>query len=340
MEGVGPVEQAVNFDPDPSVKIGHATNSEALTGCTVVIFKDGAVGGVDVRGSATGSREIELLRPMQRVGQVHGLLLTGGSAFGLDAAGGVMAWLEERKIGFKNAAGFTIPIVPAAVLFDLGIGNYRVRPDKAMGYEACCNAKSGYVEEGNVGAGTGATVCKILNKDYRVKSGLGAWWEDLGNGLTVSAVVAVNALGDILDESGRLMVGPRDRKTGQIYSTMSVWKKKASDLKMFGDYSIGINTTLAVVVTSASLTKAQANKVAQMANTGLARCIEPAHTEYDGDITFALATGKVSADASLIGAVAARVLETAVRRAIRAAWSVDGIPAYRDICKENERRQR
>jgi len=333
MEGAGPVEHTVNFDPDPEVKVGHATNSEALTGCTVIIIKDGAVGGVDVRGSATGSREIELLKPMQRVDQVHGLLLTGGSAFGLDAAGGVMAWLEERKIGFKTAAGFTVPIVPAAVLFDLGIGDCRIRPDKAMGYEACCNAGSGYVEEGNVGAGTGATVCKILSRDYRVKSGLGAWWEDLGNGLTVSAVVAVNALGDILDENGRLMIGPRDRKTGQMYSTMSAWKKKVSDPENFKDPGVGINTTLAAVVTSALLTKEQANKVAQMANTGLARCIEPVHTEYDGDITFALATGKVSADASLIGAVAARVLETAVRRAVRAAWSVDGIPAYRDICK-------
>ena len=326
-----------NFVPDPAVKVGHATNSKALTGCTVVLVEEGAVGGVDIRGSAPGSRETELLRPVCRVEKVHGVLLTGGSAFGLDAAGGVMAWLEERGIGFETKAG-RVPIVPAAVLFDLAIGDPRVRPDKTMGYEACENAKSGNVAEGNIGAGTGATVSKILGhilgNDFRIKSGLGAWWEDLGNGLTVAAVVAVNAIGDVLDEDGRVMAGPRDPATGKIISTLSIWKQEIfKSYAGAGDSALIQNTTLAVVVTSARLTKEETNKVAQMANAGLARCIEPIHTMYDGDTTFALATGRVAADVNFVGAIAARVLETAVRRAVRAARSVSGAPAYQDIMK-------
>lgn len=324
-----------NFVPDPAVKVGHATNSKALTGCTVVLVEEGAVGGVDIRGSAPGSRETELLRPVCRVEKVHGILLTGGSAFGLDAAGGVMAWLEERGIGFETKAG-RVPIVPAAVLFDLAIGDPRVRPDKAMGYEACENARSGNVAEGNVGAGTGATVSKILGhvlgNDFRIKSGLGAWWEDLGNGLTVAAIVAVNAIGDVLDEDGRIMTSPRDPATGKILSTMPIWKQEVFKSHTGGgDCTFIENTTLAVIVTSARLTKEETNKVAQMANAGLARCIEPIHTMYDGDTIFALATGRVAADINFVGAVAARVLETAVRRAVRAARPVAGVPAYTDM---------
>jgi len=324
-----------NFVSDPAVKVGHATNSKALTGCTVVLVEEGAVGGVDIRGSAPGSRETEVLRPGCRVEKVHGVLLTGGSAFGLDAAGGVMAWLEERGVGFETRAG-CVPIVPAAVLFDLAIGDPRVRPDKAMGYEACENAKSGNVAEGNVGAGTGATVSKISGtisgSGFRIKSGIGAWWEDLGGGLTVAAIVAVNAIGDVLDEDGRVITGPRDPATGKIVSTMSIWKQEVFESYAGGkDSALIQNTTLAVVITSARLTKEETNKVAQMANAGLARCIEPIHTMYDGDTTFALATGRVAADVNFVGAVAARVLETAVRRAVRAARPVAGVPACQEI---------
>jgi len=333
-----------NFLPDPAVKVGHATNLEALTGCTVILAEEGAVAGVDIRGSAPGSRETELLRPGRRVEKVHAVLLTGGSAFGLEAAGGVMAWLEERGIGFDTGVA-RVPIVPAAVLFDLGIGDPRVRPGKEMGYAACRNAVSGAVAEGNVGAGTGATVGKTLGMKHCVKSGLGAWWEDLGNGLLVGAVAAVNALGDVLDEEGRVLAGPRDPATGKTLSTLEIWKKQWRE----GNRQDGIagpgpnpagtpssarcagpveNTTLAVVVTTARLNKEEANKVAQLANTGLARCIEPAHTMYDGDTVFALATGKVPADVNLVGAAAARVLAAAVRRAVRAALPAGGVPNY------------
>lgn len=333
-----------NFLPDPSVKVGHATNLEALTGCTVVLVEEGAVAGVDVRGSAPGSRETELLRPGQRVDKVHAVLLTGGSAFGLEAAGGVMTWLEERGIGFDTGVA-RVPIVPAAVLFDLGIGDPRVRPDRRMGYEACQNAVSGSVAEGNAGAGTGATVGKSLGMKHCVKSGLGAWWEDLGRGLLVGAVAAVNALGDVLDEEGRILAGPRDPATGKMLSTLEIWKKSwwenAAPGNSAGKSAVvdpgrspgsgggsGQNTTLAVVVTTARLSKEEVNKVAQLANAGLARCIEPVHTMYDGDTVFALATGKVAADVNLVGAAAARVLAVAVRRAVRAALPAGGVPDY------------
>lgn len=331
-----------NFLPDPAVKVGHATNERALTGCTVILVEEGAVGGVDIRGSAPGSRETELLRPVQRVEKVHAVLLTGGSAFGLEAAAGVTAWLEERGIGFDTGVA-RVPIVPAAVLFDLGIGEGHIRPDKEMGYAACLSAASGQVAEGNVGAGTGATVGKTLGMKQCVKAGLGAWWEDLGGGLWVGAVAAVNALGDVLDEGGGLLAGPRDPLTGKMLSTFEIWKKNWREKTFQGifqndarnspgrgqnDGGATQNTTLAVVVTTARLTKEEANKVAQMANTGLGRCIEPVHTMYDGDTVFALATGKVSADVNLVGAAAARVLETAVRRAVRAALPAGGIPNY------------
>ncbi|MGQ9825794.1 MAG: P1 family peptidase [Desulfotomaculales bacterium] len=328
-----------NFLPDPAVKVGHATDLRALTGCTVILVEDGAVGGVDIRGSAPGSRETELLRPLQRVEKVHAVLLTGGSAFGLEAADGVMAWLEERGIGFETGVA-RVPIVPAAVLFDLGIGDPRVRPGREMGYAACQNALSGEVAEGNVGAGTGATVGKALGMAHCTKSGLGAWWDDLGGGLLVGSVVAVNALGDVLDEKGGVLAGPRDPVTGKMLSTLDVWKKRWREgippkvLAGFNETQENPgaleNTTLAVVVTNACLSKEEANKVAQMANAGLARCIEPVHTMYDGDTVFALATGKVEADVNLVGAASARVLETAVRRAVRAALSAGGVPGCLD----------
>lgn len=339
-----------NFLPDPAVKVGHATNLEALTGCTVVLVEEGAVAGVDIRGSAPGSRETDLLRPGHLVNMAHAVLLTGGSAFGLEAAGGVVTWLEERGAGFETSVT-RVPIVPAAVLFDLGIGDPRVRPDRLMGYEACQNAVSGFVAEGNVGAGTGATVGKSLGINYCVKSGLGAWWEDLGHGLLVGAVTAVNAYGDVLDEQGQVLAGPRDPATGKMLSTLEIWKKNwrertgpgnstgkntTSDLDRSPSASggPGQNTTLAVVVTTARLSKEEVNKVAQLANTGLARCIEPVHTMYDGDMVFALATGKVAADVNLVGTTAARVLATAVRRAVRAALPAAGVPSYQTILQQ------
>lgn len=331
----------------PGIKVGHATNREALTGCTVVLAEEGAVAGVDVRGSAPGTRETDLLRPGNLVERVHAVLLAGGSAFGLAAADGVMAYLEERGIGFD--VGVTrVPIVPAAVLFDLHAGDWRVRPDRAMGYQACVNAAApvnaaGATAEGNVGAGTGATVGKLFGPPQGMKSGVGTWSITLPGGVVIGAIVAVNAFGDVLDsQTGQLLAGPRDPQTGKPVRTMEflqgiqdVPARSGMESEMpgtpdFSDFA-GSNTTIGVVATNARLSKEAANKAAQMAHDGLARSISPVHTMVDGDTLFALSTGDVEADLSTVGAVAAEVVVQAVKRAVLAAESLGGIPAHRDV---------
>jgi L-aminopeptidase/D-esterase-like protein len=313
------------------IKVGHYTDSEGITGCTVVLCEDGAVGGVDVRGSAPGTRETDLMRPVKLVQRVHGVLLTGGSAYGLDAAGGVMRWLEERGIGFDVGVG-VVPIVPAAVLFDLTIGDPQVRPDAEAGYHACGSATDGEVAEGNVGAGTGATVGKLLGPKFATKSGLGTASAKIGRGLVVGAIVADNGFGDVVDpDTGAILAGTRKPVVGGFADTA---KRMQGDL---GQTILGFaNTTLAVVATDGYLTKEGANKVAQMAHDGLARAIRPAHTMFDGDTVFALATGKPpkkkqGADPSVVGAAAAEVLAQAVVRAVRQAESLGGVPAARDL---------
>jgi L-aminopeptidase/D-esterase-like protein len=302
----------------PEIQVGHATDGQAMTGCTVVLCpKGGAVGGVDQRGGAPGTRETDLLRPMHLVERVNAVLLAGGSAFGLDAAGGVVRWLEERGIGFDTRLA-KVPIVPAAVLFDLDIGRADVRPDAAMGYAACEAASAGPVAEGSIGAGTGCTVGKALGPGRASKSGLGAASVDLGDGLVVGAVVAVNAFGDILDPtSGEILAGIRSRDGGSFADTLATMKGflGKTDLR----FASRSNTIVGTVATNARLTTEEANKVAQMAHDGLARVVRPAHTMLDGDTLFALATCEKSADVNLVGAYAAQVVAEAIVRAARMA---------------------
>jgi L-aminopeptidase/D-esterase-like protein len=304
------------------LRVGHAHDLQGLTGCTVILCPPGTVGGVDQRGGAPGTRETDLLRPLHLVEHVHAVLLAGGSAYGLDAASGVMRWLEERGIGFPVGVG-VVPIVPAAILFDLDLGDPAARPDAAMGYAACQNASADPVAEGCVGAGTGAQVGRLLGPAFACKAGLGSAALEIGDGLRVAALFAVNALGDVVDEDGTILAGTRQPPDGkQFAGALNVLPALAR--MTAGSAS---NTVIGVVATNAALTREEVNKVAQMAHDGLARAIRPAHTMLDGDTIFALATGSAGrANVSVIGAFAAEVTAQAIRRAVRAATSLGGVP--------------
>ncbi|HEX7555299.1 MAG TPA: P1 family peptidase, partial [Leptolinea sp.] len=300
------------------IKVGHQQNLDALTGCTVILVEKGAVGGVDQRGGAPGTRETDLLRPMHLVDKVHGILLTGGSAFGLDAATGVMKYLEEHGIGF-NSGPVRVPIVPAAVLFDLGIGSAAIRPDAEMGYQACLNATDGDFAQGNIGAGSGATVGKIFGMKQAMKSGIGSASMDIGGGVIVSALVAVNAFGDVVDPSTRqIIAGARPLLAGpfkiggknQFADTLEVMKSFTGRTIM-GFASATSNTVIGVVATNAKLNKEETNKVAQMSHNGLALSIRPAHTMFDGDTIFALSIGRQKVDVNIVGAYAVEVMAQA-----------------------------
>ncbi len=317
----------------PGIRVGQAQDLEALTGCTVVLCEKGAVGGVDQRGGAPGTRETDLLRPEHLVEKVHAVVLAGGSAFGLDAASGVMRYLEERKIGFDTGVA-RVPIVPAAILFDLTIGKPDVRPDAEMGYQACLNASREPVAEGNWGAGTGATVGKILGPTQAMKSGIGSASVEIGAGIVVGALVAVNALGDVVDpETGEIIAGARSAQVGPVHigaegtfaNTLSVMQTLVGR-SVLGFASRG-HTVIGVVATNARLSKEAANKAAQMAQDGLARAIRPAHTMQDGDTLFMLATGAHKADVNIVGAFAAEVVAQAIVRAVRAAQPAGGLPS-------------
>ena len=321
----------------PGIRVGHAQDEAALTGCTVVLCEAGAVGGVDQRGGAPGTRETDLLRPMHLVEHVHAVLLAGGSAFGLDAAGGVMRYLEEREVGFEARVA-RVPIVPAAILFDLGIGRADVRPNAAMGYQACLNASSDPPAEGNAGAGTGCTVGNIMGKDTAMKSGIGSASLEIGGGVIVGALVAVNAFGDIIDPgTGQIIAGARSFRKGPLKvgsegyfaDTLEVMRTYLGRKVL--TFASRAHTVIGVVATNARLNKEQANKVAQMAQVGLARCVRPAHTLLDGDTLFALGTGKRQADASIVGAFAAEVVAQAIIRAVRAAKPAGGLPAASEL---------
>ena len=327
------------------IRVGHAHDAQALTGVTVVLCEgadgSGAVGGVDQRGGAPGTRQTDALQPMHLVQRVHAVVLSGGSAFGLDSATGVVRYLEERGIGFDVRVA-RVPIVPAAILFDLGIGRNDVRPDAAMGYAACQNAAGGPVAEGCVGAGMGATVGKILGMGQAMKAGLGTASIPLGRGVVVGAIVAVNAFGDVVDpETGRIVAGARAKKAGPgragvsacFADTLAVMKRRAGrGLSNFGRRGAGVedrgaDTVIGVVAVNADLTKEETNKVAQMAHNGLARCVRPAHTMVDGDTLFALATGGRRVDVSIVGAFAAEAMARAILRAVRRATPLGGLPA-------------
>jgi len=310
------------------IKVGHFTDERRPTGCTVILTEEGAVAGVDVRGAAPGTRETDLLNPINSVQQVHAIMLSGGSAFGLDTATGAMRYLDERGIGVSVGAA-RVPIVPAAILFDLGVGDARIRPDAEAGYKACKAATVGTPAEGNVGAGAGATVGKLFGMSRAMKSGIGTSAIKL-EGITVGAIAAVNAVGDVFDPTiGKVIAGARTKDGRSLVNTMAALLRGES----FPPLLAGSATTIGVVATDVALTKVQASKVAQMAHDGLARTINPAHTAYDGDTIFALATGKSSkqANVTLIGALAAEAMAQAVLRAVRAARGIAGLPAATDL---------
>lgn len=318
------------------IKVGHHTDSLALTGCTVILYEDGAVGGIDQRGGAPGTRETDLLRPMHMVNKVHGIILSGGSAFGLDTASGVMKYLESKNIGFNTGVA-RVPIVPSAILFDLGIGDPKVRPDASMGYKACQHASTDPPAEGNEGAGTGCTVGKILGPGRAMKSGIGTASLEIGGGVIVGAIIAVNAFGDVIDpNNGEIIAGTRSKKSGEFKRGQREYFENSLDvMKTFiGRSSMGVmgrgNTVIGVVATNAKLDKNGANKVAQMAQNGVSRTIKPAHTLLDGDTIFTMATGKRKADVSVVGTFAAEVVAQAIIRGVRAASLAGGFPGLSD----------
>ncbi len=305
------------------ILVGHFTDSRRPTGCTVVLVEKGAVAGVDVRGSAPGTRETDLLEPRNTVQKVHAVVLSGGSAFGLESATGVVQYLEEKGIGYPTAS-VPVPIVPAAILYDLSVGDPSIRPDRQAGYRACQNATTGPVEEGNVGAGAGATVGKLLGKKRAMKGGLGSASLQVGP-LTVAALVAVNASGDVIDpKNGRILAGARSQD-GRSFANMAEILRKNPLSAM---QKLGENTTLGVVATNTSFDKAALQKIAQMSHDGLARAIVPVHLPTDGDTIFSLSTGEVKGhDLGQVGALAADVISQAV---VRAILQSRGIPGYPD----------
>jgi len=304
------------------IRVGHASNYDALTGCTVVLCESGAVGGVDIRGSATGTEEIETLRPGHIAGEVHGIVLAGGSAFGLETASGVRRYLEQHGIGFR-AGPAVVPIVPCAILFDLGIGKAGVRPTREMGESAAAAATADAVKEGAVGAGTGATVGKIFGMRQAMKSGIGSGLVELKGGVLVAALVVVNAFGDVRDPStGKLIAGAR-RAPDSMELADTEAQIKAGALRGGFEHR---NTTLAVVATNARLSKVGAAKLAQLGSLGMARTIFPVNTLFDGDVVFALSVGDAQADVNTLGVAAAEAVAQAVVRAVRSAPSMGGIP--------------
>lgn len=307
------------------ITVGHASDAHAATGCTVIVCRQGAVGGVDVRGSAPGTRETDALRPMTLVDRVHAVLLTGGSAFGLAAADGVVRYLEEQGIGFDVAVA-KVPIVPAAVIFDLMIGSATVRPTAEMGYTAARGASPGPVEEGSVGAGSGATVGKVLGPQTAMKGGVGTWAVSLPGGVIVGALVVVNAFGDVIDDrTGEVLAGARDPHTGRFLNTAQAVVRGTRAPGFSG------NSTVGAIATNAALTKEQANKLAQLGHDGLARVISPVHTMFDGDTVFALSTGAAKADFVAVGVAAVQAIAESIKRAVRLAKGWGKIAGLADV---------
>jgi len=315
----------------PGIKVGHFTLAERPTGCTVILAEAGVTAGVDVRGSAPATRETDLLNPVNLVQIAHAIVLSGGSAFGLDSASGVMRYLEERRIGFEFGPAH-VPIVPAAAIFDLSVGDGRIRPGADCGYQAARAAADGPVVEGSVGAGAGATVGKAAGMGRSMKGGVGSASLSLPNGLIVAALVVVNAAGDVIDPAnGQVVAGVRSADGKALADARKLLRAGGA-----ANGAARQNTTLGVVATNARLTKTEATRVSQMAHDGFARALAPAHTPGDGDVIFTLATGATGAtgsttsDAGQVGALAAEVMADAIVRAARQATGVPGIPAVRD----------
>lgn len=312
----------------PGIQVGHATDKRRPTGCTVVIVEQGALAGVDVRGSAPGTRETDLLGPVRSVHRVHAVVLSGGSAFGLDTASGVVRYLEERGIGYQTSVAL-VPIVPAAILFDLAVGDHAVRPGPQAGYDACLAASGEPIPEGNVGAGAGATVGKLLGQERAMKGGLGSASVCAGK-VIVAALAGVNAVGDVVDpKTGALLAGARSEDGQGFADTAKILRSSPEKLRLGMSSE---NTTLAVVATNAAFDKAGMTKIAQMAHDGFARSINPAHMPFDGDTIFALSTEAVEgANLGHVGALAAEVTARAIVRAVQQAKSIPGYPAHSSL---------
>lgn len=318
----------------PGIEVGQAQDDDALTGCTVILCRKAAIAGVDVRGGAPGTRETDLLNPINLVQKVHAIMLAGGSAFGLDAAAGVMRYLDENDIGFDTGAG-KVPIVPGAILFDLMVGRPDVRPDAEMGYRAASSASSDAPAEGNIGAGAGASIGKIFGPKSAMKAGIGTASMNVG-GLVIGAMVAVNAFGDVVDpQSGEIIAGARSTSLGPLKlgsegyfgDTLEIMKTFIGRTVL--NFATKSNTVIGVVAANAKLTQAEVTRVAQMAQDGLARTIRPAHTMLDGDTIFALGTGEKKADPSTVGAFAAEVMAQAILRGVQKAASAGGLPGLK-----------
>ena len=318
--------QAISIKQMSGFRIGSWEDTAGGTGCTVIICKDGAPCGIDVRGGGPASRETELLRPTASAEKIHAVLLTGGSAFGLDAAGGVMKYLAEHDIGYDTRV-CKVPLVVASAIYDVGCGSKDARPDAAMGYRACQAAELNEVEEGNHGVGIGATVGKYAGPDYMMKSGLGIYAAQEGK-LQVAAVVAVNAFGDVYDRQGNIIAGMMNKSKTGFAGTDAVMLseyKKAEDL--FLREGMTTNTTIAVVITNAAFNKTAMTKIAALASNGIVRAISPVNTMADGDAVYALSVGDVKADINVVGSFAAQVLQESVMRAVRKAESAYGVRA-------------
>jgi len=315
------------FGPIRGIKVGHAHDERALTGCTVLLCEEGMTAACAIRGAAVGERELETLRPTHLVERIHALVLAGGSAFGLEAANGVMRWCEQRGIGFDTGVA-RVPIVPAAIIFDLRVGDATRRPDAAMGYAAIQAATEAPVAEGNVGAGTGATVGKLLGTACAMKAGIGCWTEEVSGGevsVRVAALAVVNAFGDVRDpDSGRLLAGARRAPDSRKLVDTALALRRGITRKGFADP----NTVLAAVATDAALTRVEAQRLAEMAAAGMARAISPAHTTFDGDLVLALSHGSAQTDLNALGAAAADAVARAIVRGVTEARSASGVPGH------------
>jgi L-aminopeptidase/D-esterase-like protein len=309
------------------IKLGHFEDKEALTGCSVIIAERGATAGVDVRGGSPGTSETDLLNPVNLVEKIHAIYISGGSAFGLDGVSGVMKYLEEQGIGFDTGYA-KVPIVPAAIIYDLGIGNPKIRPDESMGYKACANATQANELQGNIGAGIGATVGKIRGMEFAMKGGLGTESITIDR-LIVGALVVVNSLGDIVNPfTNEIIAGALNDDKSSFVDTEKFIIESSKNSQQFK------NTTIGVIATNAILTKASATRIAMMASDGFARAIRPSHTLFDGDTVFALSTNEVEADVTQIGTIAQRVMVLAILNAVKKAKTVSNIISYEDLWRK------
>jgi len=310
----------------PGILVGHVSDYDGLTGCTAILCESGAVGGADVRGAATGTQEFDLFNPLHLTERIHAVVLAGGSAFGLEAASGVRRYLEHKGIGF-HLGGPPVPLVPCAILYDLGIGKSTAHPTREMGESAAAAATSKPVVEGAAGAGTGATVGKIFGMERAMKSGVGTYTVPLEDGVIVSALAAVNAVGDILDAaSGRIVAGARVSKESSEFANSAEQMKRGLGNRALRNK----NTTLVVVATNARLTKPASNKLAQLASAGVARSISPVWTMYDGDLVVALSLGDKQADINALGVAAAEAVARSIVRAVELAPTLGGVPGLKD----------